>query len=189
MLQVQEYLIGQGCAPEHALEHLETEYGVKHCRVGNLVALNYGMTETITDIANECRGLILELPSFRVVSFSFKRFFNYGKGHAVDIDWGTAEALEKVDGSLITFYHHDGGWRMSTRGVPDASGEVPAKTGKSFCEHIEAMLHRDGRSVDNLCWDLPENYCVVCEYVGPYNRIITQYDTEDLYLLDRKSAV
>jgi len=183
MLKVQSYLDEQGCHPDFALTHLEAEHGVKSLRVGNLVAVNYGMCETVTDLANECRGLVLEYGTWDVVAFSFKRFFNSHQGHAAEIDWSTAKALEKVDGTLITFYHYDGHWRFSTRGVPDASGEVPAQTGEHFRFYIEGLLYAEGLSVDDLCAGLPEHYCVVCEYVGPYNRIITDYREENLYLL------
>lgn len=64
------------------------------------VLLKYNQIES--DFANEevrdCRGLILEMGSWKVLSLGFFKFFNAAEGHAAKIDWSTAHVLEKLDG-------------------------------------------------------------------------------------------
>jgi hypothetical protein len=52
----------------------------------------------------DCRGLILERDTWKVMSMSFRKFFNHGEGNAATIDWNTARVLEKVDGTMIQLY-------------------------------------------------------------------------------------
>jgi len=168
---------------EVALEAIQTEpHSIKVNRVGDLAVLNYGICESSSDLTDDCRALILHVPSFDVVSFSFRRFYNYGEGRAADIDWPTASVQEKVDGTLIVFYHNGERWDMQTRKMIGATGEVPA--GRfMFRDRVLALLGGEAIAIGELLDGVPHDWCVVCEYVGPYNRIVTQYDTEDLYLL------
>lgn len=56
-----------------------------------LVQLSYSQTESsmASPIVQECRGLILELDTWKVVSLPFFKFFNFGEGNAEDLDWST----------------------------------------------------------------------------------------------------
>ena len=78
----------------------------------------------------DCRGLILERDTWKVMSLAFRKFFNNEEGHAARINWETAKILEKVDGSMMQLYWdwHKGKWCVGTTGTPEADGEVNNKS-------------------------------------------------------------
>lgn len=67
---------------------------------GHKVILKYNQIESpMGEIeVQECRGLILEIGTWDVLSLSFLKFFNSGEVHAAKIDWDTAHILNKEDG-------------------------------------------------------------------------------------------
>jgi len=69
------------------------------------------------------RGLILDPAARRIVATPFPKFFNLGErdGAAPDLSF---EVTEKLDGSLIIIYHHDGAWRTATKGAFDSPQAV-----------------------------------------------------------------
>lgn len=71
------------------------------CKVYNhKILLKYNQIESpMGEIeTQECRGLILEKDTWRVICLTFFKFFNAEEGHAAKIDWDTALVLEKADG-------------------------------------------------------------------------------------------
>ncbi len=76
------------------------------------------------------RGLILDPDAKRIAATPFPKFFNAGerRGDIPDLPF---EAFEKLDGSLIILFHHDGAWRTATKGSFDseqarwAAGRIP----------------------------------------------------------------
>lgn len=169
---------------ELALQVIQAEpHNIKVDRVGDRVLLNYDMLSPKGTMADDCRALMLRLPDFEVLSFSFRRFYNHREGYAAPIDWSNAVCHEKVDGTLIVFYHDGEQWNFHTRGKIDATG--PTSDGRStFRERVLALLDSRGlASADELLGGYDRDQCWVYEYVGPYNRIVTQYPKEDLYLL------
>jgi RNA ligase len=61
------------------------------------------------------RGLILDEAAGAVVATPFPKFFNVGERHGAVPDL-KFEAFEKLDGSLIICFWHDGKWRAATKG-------------------------------------------------------------------------
>jgi len=106
---------------EYGLDALTSVFAISVKKVDDLLMLNYNQIDSPkTDpIVMECRSLILEADTLKVVSRSFDRFFNYGEALNVmpEIDWKRAVAYEKVDGSLIKLYNHKGHWYISTKGT------------------------------------------------------------------------
>ena len=66
--------------------------------------------------ARVARGLIVDPENRRIVATPFPKFFNLGEGHgeAPDLPF---DVFEKLDGSLIITFHHDGRWRAATKGA------------------------------------------------------------------------
>jgi hypothetical protein len=64
------------------------------------ILLKYNQIESPLGIreVQECRGLILEKDTLKVMSLSFVKFFNAEEGKAAKIDWNTAKVLKKEDG-------------------------------------------------------------------------------------------
>lgn len=177
-LKVQNYLTSFS-NPARALESLNSEYGIKFEIEDDLVILNYDMIQSSsgTDIENECRALILSYPQFEVVSKSFYRFLNYGEKNAAKIDWNSAKCLTKFDGSLMCAYHWKGSWHCQTRKKIHASGELPVSIAGTFADAFWRLIPNP----DSTFLDTSKVY--VFEYIGPYNRIVSEYSQEELILL------
>lgn len=130
-------------------------------------------------IVKECRGLILESGTWNVVALPFYRFFNFGEVGGDSIDWTTARAYEKLDGSLITLFRYRNKWRIATREVIDATGNLPdpdpAGGFNTFADVVWPLLNM---KVDKL-----PGAMYVFELVSPMNRVVTPYERSELALL------
>jgi T4 RnlA family RNA ligase len=132
-------------------------------------------------ICREARGLILDsTQNFKVVRFAFERFFNLGESHAAQIEWPTAWASEKIDGSIMSAWYARGKWHLSTNGCIDAfKAEInnPASPYKTYGELFEAVCPLSNFKNYNKikCWTF--------ELVSPVTRIVLDYPEPALYLL------
>lgn len=115
----------------------------------------------------ECRGLILERDTLKVMSMSFFKFFNNGETHAAKIDWNTANVLEKLDGTMIQVYWdwNNNKWFAATTGMAEAEGEVNNIERTTFSTLFwntakldKDKLNKDLTYVFELC--TPENIVV-----------------------------
>jgi hypothetical protein len=179
-LAVQKFLREGG-----TFEELTAKYAIEprfHSRYPGLVMLKYNQIDSPMGerIVQECRGLILNsLASWDIVSRPFDKFFNHGEGHAAPIDWSTARVQQKVDGSLMTLFHHDNAWMVASNGSPDATGEVNGfgfTFNKLFWDTFTAMglmIPPDG------C----EDECFMFELTSPYNRVVVPHKEAKLTLL------
>jgi len=69
------------------------------------------------------------------VAYPFNKFFNFGEEYADNIDWESAHVLEKVDGSLIKVYFHNGAWCVGTNNTIDANdAELSAPPYETFMD-------------------------------------------------------
>ena len=138
------------------------------------------------EICREARGLILDArDDFKVVRYAFKKFFNLDEGYADSIDWDTAVATEKIDGSIMSAWYARGEWHLSTNGKIDAfkaelSGAGPYKT---FGELFESVL-----PLYNFK-SLSGNYCYTFELVSPYNKVVIDYPETKVYLLSIRNLL
>jgi hypothetical protein len=165
---------------------LQSEYAIKtvrHSKYPNLVLFKYSMTDSPMgeDLVQECRGLILaEHNNWAVVSYPFKKFFNYGEGHAAQIDWATATVQEKLDGSLICVYFYDGQWQIQTSGTPDGSGEVQGWPGYTFKQlFLDTLKLRGYRMPDPSL----HRFCFMFELTTPLNRVVVRHQDADVHLI------
>jgi hypothetical protein len=151
---------------------------------GHKVILKYNQIESpMGEIeVQECRGLILEIGTWDVLSLSFVKFFNSGETHAAKIDWDTAHILNKEDGTMIQVYWdwHKGEWFAATTGTAEGEGEVNNKYGTTFnqlfWETVENKYHF------NTCL-LDKDHVYVFELTTPYNIVVTPHGESKATLL------
>lgn len=96
MLEIQKYIEKYGLAKAVIDFNLNTKV------YEHKILLKYNQLSAPTLMARkevqECRGLILEKNTWKVMSLSFVKFFNSEESNAHKIDWDTASILEKLDG-------------------------------------------------------------------------------------------
>lgn len=159
-----------------------------------LAILNYSQTESPkTDpIVRECRGLVLNTEDWSLVARAFPRFFNWGEvaDEMPLFNWEKAEALEKVDGSLVLFYYFGGEWRVNTRGSFATAG--------MFNTDWQAMYHKMPRDwtwkqgilaalgikdLSELRLYLDPSLSYACEFCSLWNKVVRDYPQPCIYQL------
>ena len=153
-------------------------YNLSIKRDGKLILFKYNQinSDFNEEICCEARGLILEEGTWKAVRMAFKKFFNIGESYAAKIDWDTAVATEKIDGSIISVFYYDGKWRIATNSTIDAfkaeiAGVGPYKTfGDLFTSALPSAMYNP-------------NLCYTFEIVSPYTKVVIDYSETKLYLL------
>ena len=182
MLKIQEFIL----AHENWRELLAAEpYNLKISEDDGFVLFKYNQiaSDFSQEICKEARGLILDSQdNFRVVRYAFKKFFNVDEGFAARLDWDTAVATEKIDGSIMSVWFARGKWHLSTNGTIDAfkaelNGVGPYKT---FGELFESVLSLSRFSEFS---NILAHQCYTFELVSPYNKVVIDYPETKVYLL------
>lgn len=179
MLKIQEFIK----AHDNWRDLLSAEpYNLKISEDDGFVLFKYNQiaSDFSQEICKEARGLILDMQdNFRVVRYAFKKFFNIDEGFAAHIDWDTAIASEKIDGSIMSVWYARGKWHLSTNGTIDAFKAELGGIGpyKNFGELFESVLPLSTFANYN------KHRCWTFELVSPYNKVVIDYPETKVYLL------
>jgi hypothetical protein len=180
MLAIQKYIL------ENGLEKAILEFNLKTRVYDKKVLLKYDQLSSPTLMANkevqECRGLILEKGTWKVMSLAFTKFFNSEEGNAHKIDWDTAHVLEKLDGSCIQVYWdwNKEQWFAATTGTAEGEGEVNNKLGTTFNQLFwNTVTEKYNFKKENL----NKLLCYVFELTTPYNIVVKPHGESAATLL------
>ena len=116
-----------------------------------------------TQITTIARGLVVDNRQMKIVATPFPKFFNVGENGAVPPQKDFI-AYEKLDGSLIIAFHHDGEWRTSTKG---SFNSYQAALALSMLPATKMM----------------PGTTYLFELTGPSNKIVISYPGDELRLL------
>jgi T4 RnlA family RNA ligase len=116
------------------------------------------------DITLQCRGLVTDEDG-EVVACPFKKFFNIEEGKHIPTPDFTVKT--KLDGSLGILFNYKGEWLMATRG---------SFTSEQAIKGFELLQKHNYK-------DLPKDYTFLLEIIYPENRIVCQYNFEDVIML------
>lgn len=150
-------------------------YSLKIKRKDKRIVFKYDQikSDPSLEIVKEARGLVLEEGTWRVVAYPFRRFFNYGESYADNINWKSAIAETKEDGSLIKVYFYDNEWKIGTSSTIDAE-DAPLNSSiyKTFRELFDYAA-----KINNLDYSkLNKNYTYIFELCTPFNQIVCPQD-------------
>lgn len=178
MLKIQEFIFNH---PENWRELLSSPpYCLKISEEDGYVLFKYNQIESdfSEEICCEARGLILDSTNnFKVVRFAFEKFFNLGEPHAATIDWQSAVATEKIDGSLISVWWGRNKWHVSTNSTIDAFKAPLDSIYSNF-----GLLFAVAAMNSGFSWEpLIKGYCYTFELVSRYNQVVIKYDEPKLY--------
>lgn len=187
-----------------SLLELRSEHGIDYRLCGHKVSLNYHQVEARNGdkIAEECRGLILRkmdgseilpyevLDQTKILCFGFKRFYNHGDPHAAKIDWNTAVAQEKCDGTLCQLYYDDikNEWHVATRKVPEANLPIHGDGAYTFRELFEiALKETTNLSFEIFIQGLNPECTYIFELCTPLNRVVVTYENYKVFFLGMRT--
>lgn len=189
MLKIQEFIL----AHENWRELLSAApYNLKIAEDDGFVIFKYNQIESDfnEEICKEARGLILDsTDNFKAVRMAFKKFFNLEESHAAKIDWDSAVASEKIDGSIMSVWYARGEWHLSTNGTIDAfkaplNGVGPYKNFGELFTSVMPLNFFEGEHFGKNWADL--NLCFTFELVSPYNKVVIDYPETKVYLLSMR---
>lgn len=187
MLEVVKYIKSH---PNWREELSNSPYNLKIIQEGRYIHLKYDQIESDfkEKIVQECRGLILEDETFRILACPFFKFFNYGESNAHEIDWDSATYEEKFDGSLIKVWHDDveDKWIISSNGrIFAKSATVNNFLGQVYTNFEDLFLDSIKVDVNNFV----KGYTYVFELISPYNQVVVRYDDcEVIHLMTRDNS-
>lgn len=183
MLKVIEHIKANG------LEATLAKFKLKAKEYAHKVLIKYDQIDSdmsLTEV-QECRGLVLEKGTWKIMSMSFYKFFNAAEGHAAKIDWDSAHILEKLDGSMIHVYYDYvlNKWCAGTTGTAEAEGEVNNKFGTTFSDLFFDTVNRNFRNdyFDTFEESLKKGRTYVFELTTPYNIVVKPHETSSVTLL------
>lgn len=127
-------------------------------------------------LRRECRGLIFCNQTGKVLARRLHKFFNMNEREETlqdNIDWDVPHiVLDKLDGSMITPFMLNGEVRWATKmGITDIALDC------------EKFVRNNPKYHDFARFCILCNVTPIFEYIGPKNRIVIEYDQEDLILL------
>lgn len=180
---------------KNGLQKLQDEYKIEvtHHPHLPLIILNYSQRESRpknNPIIKNCRGLILELNTWNVVSHCIPRFFNWGEEIYSETDfapqnpfdcpfnWNCCIGVEKIDGSYIAISTYNNAPLITTRssfGHMKIYDPMQQKQiDKTWIQYVSEIL--GNRKLNPNCTH-------IFEFVAPELKIVKQYFKPELYLL------
>jgi len=187
MLAIQKYILTNG------IEKTIADFKLKSRVYDNKILLKYDQLVSPTLMAlpemQDCRGLILEIGTWKVMSMSFRKFFNSEEGNAHKIDWDTAHVLEKLDGSMMQVYWdwHKKEWFAGTTGTAEGEGEVNNKLGTTFNQLFwKTVTEKYPKFIIDY---LDKNCCYIFEITTPYNIVVKPHGESSVTLLTTRNVV
>ena len=170
-------------------------YFIKATWDGNYVILKYNQlaSDFNEQMVRECRGCIIYIPEgfhewADIVCYPFDKFGNYGESYVPSIDWSHAKVKEKVDGSLMKVWYHNGDWHVSTNGTIDARKASTQVEGVSFYDVFMRALEKSGNPTD-FFMSLDQDYTYMFELVSTETRVTIEYPETAIYYLGARNML
>lgn len=174
---------------EHGFEALEDVLGITARELDGLVCLDYSQIDSpkLHPVVKECRGLILEKGTNKVVFRSMERFFNHVETGCTAVLDENTDYFDKVDGSYIKIYHYNGKWYVGTRGTVFANNTT-AMANTTFADLVYRALKVDNHMHFEALADnyLSKNISYNFEVTSVENRVVTRYEGYTLHYLSSR---
>ena len=125
------------------------------------------------EVTLQCRGLITENTTGKVLVRPFKKFFNYEEvvdKNVIPLKGDYVYVQEKMDGSLGILFYYEGEWIMATRG---SFASEQAIRGMEILKRKYSVFDRS--------W--LQEYAYLVEIIYPENRIVVDYGKEKITFL------
>lgn len=194
--------LGEFCATHSNWETILSEepYSLLIKRKDNYVIFNYRQlsSDFNNEIVREARGIIFEEGNWEYpVCHAFDKFGNYGEVYVPDMDWKSIKVSEKIDGSIMKLWYHDGRWHLSTNSNIDAKDAIVPDVRKEDFDQlfweavIPYLLRHYGPAPAFTDWytQLDREYTYIFELVSPYTRVVIPYEKTEVYFLGARNNI
>lgn len=180
MLAIQKYII------EYGLEKAVSDFKLVLKEYPHKILLKYDQIESSMQYeeVRDCRGLVLDIKDFSVMSLGFRKFFNLGEGHAAKLDWENSMVYKKLDGTFIHLYwdYYLNRWEVGTTGTADGVTPVNNKPDLTFRDlFIDTFNKVSNFEVFESIAD--KRTVFMFELCSPYNIVVTPHTTANIYML------
>lgn len=126
-------------------------------------------------VVKECRGIILEKNTNKIVCYSFNKGLNLHNNLLPNqFDWNSTKVEKSIDGTQIKMFFYDGEWRYASTRCIDAN-RAYWYTNESFYDLFTDVKNEIDYN------RLNEKYCYSFVLCHPKNRIVMNYDEPKLY--------
>lgn len=175
-------------------------YCLKIKRKDDYIKFNYNQIESdfSNPLVQEARGIIFYEPTWEAVCVPFFKFFNYGESNASKLDWKTARILEKIDGSIISVWFHNGKWHISTNGTIDANDAEIQFSTEGFKTFYDVFFDAARKSFPIKMFEdilartnyyLNTRYTYIFELVSPLTKVVISYPENKLYHIGTRDNI
>ena len=179
---------------EHGLAKAINDFSLKTRIYQDKILLKYDQLESPfgNREVEECRGIVLEKDTWKVMCLGLTKFYNSAEGHAAKIDWSTARIQTKLDGTCINLYYdwHKECWFAATTGTAEGEGEVNNRYDTSFNDLFWETVKNNYDEVkfmgmlDYFKSELPVT--LTFELTTPYNIVVTPHSESSITLLSAR---
>ena len=168
-------------------------YSLKVKHDDGYVMLKYNQlnSDFSLQIVREARGPIFYKNNdgrYICVCRAFDKFGNLGESYVKDIDWNSVTVEEKVDGSLIKVWYHNGAYRVSTNGTINAYKAEVYDAELTFGDLFEEALDGAAYATEFL-YSLDPFETYMFELVSPKSRTTIFYPETKLYYLGQRNIL
>lgn len=176
-LSVQRYLV------THGLEKTIEDFALEYRDYGHKILLKYNQIDSNFNHEEvcDCRGLVLEKGTWKIMSMSFRKFFNLGETKAAPINLAEASIFDKLDGSMIHVYWDwvIEKWCIGTTGTAEAEGPINTLPDKTFRDLFLMSIPNQNQFYGSL----EKGNTYVFELCTPYNIVVTPWTKNNITLL------
>lgn len=121
--------------------------------------------------------MVVDVEARKILCHPYNKFWNLGESLAASIDWSTARVQDKLDGSLMLLYWHEG-WQVASSGSPRAGGSYGKESG-TFADKFWSVFRDNGMALPDQS---DRGVGFFFELVSPDNRIVVKYEGARLIL-------
>lgn len=193
--------LGEFCATHSDWEELLSAepYSIKIKKEDGFVIFNYNQlsSDFNNEIVREARGIIFREGEWEYpVCHAFDKFGNYGESYVPDMDWRSIKVSEKIDGSIMKLWCHNGCWHLSTNANINAeNAEIGDVRRDNFAQVFwEVVVNHLGwkekqQLLINWFNKLDTEYTYIFELVSPYTRVVIPYKYSEIYFLGARNNI
>ena len=140
--------------------------------VRTIIVDDIGVYSHHAALRRECRGIIFDSKTGDIIRRPFHKFFNVNEreetqDHVIDLS-RPHRILEKLDGSMIAVFAHEGKLIWGTKMVA-----------QDFHELVEQFVKDSDIDYEGFCWELINSgHTPIFEWMHPQKRIVIDYGKE-----------